>query len=68
MYEEPPIITVNVVPSSPILFTLMMEAIRCADTSVRKEATRRHIQEDGILHSLCRGKLKSYIALTDWHL
>jgi hypothetical protein len=40
------------VPSSPILFTLMMEAIRSSETSVFTRAARRHIPEDGILHSL----------------
>jgi hypothetical protein len=38
------------VPSSPILVTLMMEAIRSAKTSVTT-ATRRHIPEDSILQS-----------------
>jgi hypothetical protein len=27
-----------------------------------------HIPEDAILHSHCRGNIKSYIALTDWTL
>jgi hypothetical protein len=30
--------------------------------------TRRHIPEDGILHSDRRENIKSYIALTDWTL
>jgi hypothetical protein len=42
------LVTTNVVPSSPILVTLMMEAIHSSGTSVLTRATRRHIQEDGI--------------------
>jgi hypothetical protein len=56
------------VPSLPILITLTMEALRFSETSVLTTATRRHIQEDGILHSHRHGDLKSYIALTGWAL
>jgi hypothetical protein len=43
--------TANVVPSSPILVTLMMEAIRSSETSYLARATRRNIPKDTILHS-----------------
>jgi heme O synthase-like polyprenyltransferase len=50
----------NVVPSSPILVTLMMEALRYSKTSVLTRSTRRNITEVGILHSHRRENLKSY--------
>jgi hypothetical protein len=44
------------VPSSLIRFTLIMEAIRSAETSVLTRATWNHIPEGGILHSRHREK------------
>jgi hypothetical protein len=60
------LVTANVVPSSPILVTLMMDAIRSSETSVLIRASRRHIPEDGIHHSPRREDFKSYIAFTGW--
>jgi hypothetical protein len=50
-----PKLAANVVPSSPILLTLVMEAMRSFETSVLTAATRRHIPDDGsllLLHNL----------------
>jgi phospholipid N-methyltransferase len=58
----------SVVPSSPILDTLMMEAVSSSQPSVLTRATRRNITEDDILHSHHRENRKSYIAITDWTL
>jgi hypothetical protein len=62
------VVTVNVVPSSPILVTMMMGAICSSETSVLTRGTQRDMPEDGILHSYRRENLKSYIALTGWIL
>jgi hypothetical protein len=62
------LVTAKVVPTSPILVTVMMEALRSSETSILTRATRRNIPEDDILHSLRRENLKSYIALTGWTL
>jgi hypothetical protein len=62
------LVVASVVPSSPILVTLMKEALSSSETSVLIRVTRRNIPEDAILHSHRRESLKSYIALTGWTL
>jgi hypothetical protein len=51
--------TANVVPGSLNLFILMMDEMRSSETTVRTRATRRHIPENGILHSRRRENIKS---------
>jgi hypothetical protein len=54
----------NVVPTSPILVTLMKEAVSCSESSFLTRATDINIPEVVILHGHRHENLKSYIALT----
>jgi hypothetical protein len=55
----PLLVRANVVPISPILVTLMMEATSSSEMSVLTRATRRNNSEDTIFHSHRRENVKS---------
>jgi hypothetical protein len=59
------LVTANVVPSSPIIVTLITKALSSSERSVLTTATLRNFPEDDILHSHRRENLESYIILTD---
>jgi hypothetical protein len=55
------LVTANVVPSSPILVTPMMEALRSSKMPVLTRATQHNNPKDGILHIHCHENLESYL-------
>jgi hypothetical protein len=60
------LVTANVVPSTMILFTLMMEALQSSETSVLTTTTQRYIPEDDILHSHRRDNLIQILHNINW--
>jgi hypothetical protein len=56
------------IPSSPILFTVMIYVSHYSEISFVRRGTRRNITGDVIPHSYRHENLKTYIALIGWAL
>jgi hypothetical protein len=59
------LVTASVVPSSPILVTLIKEALSSSETSVITRATRRNIQEDTILREIHSFHINSEMVMSN---
>jgi hypothetical protein len=53
-WDVVPLLIANVIRSSLILFTLMIETMRSSNTTVLTRATRRNVAEDSIILILLR--------------